>query len=140
MIAEAPPPTTTRHTHRRTYLHTDTHNPQVLITYGQKSNAELLLLYGFVVDRNRFDQVELRVALSDDDPMCERAAAPVHTPAHIPAHTPANTRSLTRSHTRSHTFTHTTAHTPASLGTLRDTSLTTCAGTRRRRLSSARSG
>ena len=30
-------------------------NDQVLISYGQKSNAELLLLYGFVVDRNRLD-------------------------------------------------------------------------------------
>jgi len=42
-------------------------NDQVLISYGQKSNAELLLLYGFVVDRNRFDEVELRVALAEDD-------------------------------------------------------------------------
>ena len=32
---------------------------QVLVSYGQKSNAELLLLYGFVVDRNLFDEVEL---------------------------------------------------------------------------------
>ena len=41
---------------------------QVLITYGQKSNAALLLLYGFVIDRNRFDEVELRVSLAEDDP------------------------------------------------------------------------
>ena len=32
-------------------------NDQVLISYGQKSNAELLLLYGFVIDRNLFDEV-----------------------------------------------------------------------------------
>lgn len=33
------------------------HRVQVLISYGQKSNAELILLYGFVVDRNLFDEV-----------------------------------------------------------------------------------
>ena len=38
-------------------------NDQVLISYGQKSNAELLLLYGFVVDRNLFDQVHLATQL-----------------------------------------------------------------------------
>jgi len=42
-------------------------NDQVLISYGQKSNAELLLLYGFVVDRNLFDEVDIRVALDSSD-------------------------------------------------------------------------
>ena len=41
--------------------------PQVLISYGQKSNAELLLLYGFVVDRNLFDEVELTVSVDPTD-------------------------------------------------------------------------
>jgi histone-lysine N-methyltransferase SETD3 len=40
----------------------------VLITYGQKSNSELLLLYGFVCDRNLFDEVELTISLSPKDP------------------------------------------------------------------------
>ena len=43
-------------------------NDQVLISYGQKSNAELLLLYGFVIDRNLFDEVDLTVALDPSDP------------------------------------------------------------------------
>lgn len=42
-------------------------NDQVLISYGQKSNAELLLLYGFVVDRNLFDEVEISVSLDPSD-------------------------------------------------------------------------
>jgi len=42
-------------------------NDQVLVSYGQKSNAELLLLYGFVVDRNLFDEVELAVGISPED-------------------------------------------------------------------------
>jgi len=50
-------------------------NDQVLISYGQKSNAELLLLYGFVVDRNLFDQVELRVSLDESDPYYDEKAA-----------------------------------------------------------------
>lgn len=44
-------------------------NDQVVVSYGQKSNAELLLLYGFVIDRNLYDQVELRVALDGSDPL-----------------------------------------------------------------------
>ena len=43
-------------------------NDQLLISYGQKSNSELLLLYGFVIDRNLFDEVELTVALDPSDP------------------------------------------------------------------------
>jgi len=50
-------------------------NDQVLISYGQKSNAELLLLYGFVIDRNLFDQVELTVSLQPDDPMYDEKVA-----------------------------------------------------------------
>jgi len=46
-------------------------NDQIFISYGQKSNAELLLLYGFVVDRNLFDQVELRVSLDAEDQLYE---------------------------------------------------------------------
>ena len=40
---------------------------QVFISYGQKSNAELLLLYGFSLDRNPFNAVEVSVGLSRDD-------------------------------------------------------------------------
>ena len=36
---------------------------QFLISYGQKSNAELLLLYGFSLDRNPFNSVEISVGL-----------------------------------------------------------------------------
>jgi hypothetical protein len=43
---------------------------QVFISYGTKSNAELLLLYGFALDRNPYNSVDLSVALSaEDDPM-----------------------------------------------------------------------
>lgn len=49
-------------------------NDQVLISYGQKSNSELLLLYGFVVDRNIFDEVELAVSLEPDDPRYDEKA------------------------------------------------------------------
>uniref|UniRef100_A0A7S1TNV7 Rubisco LSMT substrate-binding domain-containing protein n=2 Tax=Phaeomonas parva TaxID=124430 RepID=A0A7S1TNV7_9STRA len=38
---------------------------QVVISYGQKSNAELLLLYGFALDRNPFNSVDVGVALLD---------------------------------------------------------------------------
>lgn len=40
---------------------------QVTISYGQKSNAELLLLYGFALDRNPFNSVDIGVAIADDD-------------------------------------------------------------------------
>lgn len=36
---------------------------QFFISYGQKSNAELLLLYGFSLDRNPFNSVEISVGL-----------------------------------------------------------------------------
>jgi len=50
-------------------------NDQVLISYGQKSNAELLLLYGFVVDRNLFDEVEVTVSLDESDPRYDEKVA-----------------------------------------------------------------
>ena len=34
---------------------------QVYISYGPKSNSDLLLLYGFCLDRNPFDSVEIKV-------------------------------------------------------------------------------
>lgn len=34
---------------------------QVYISYGPKSNADLLLLYGFCLDRNPFNSVEIKV-------------------------------------------------------------------------------
>lgn len=37
---------------------------QVFATYGQKSNSELLLLYGFTSERNPFNAVELNVSLA----------------------------------------------------------------------------
>lgn len=45
---------------------------QVFVTYGPKSNGDLLLLYGFITDRNPYDSVELVVALSDEDELFER--------------------------------------------------------------------
>ncbi|CAM9809509.1 unnamed protein product, partial [Phaeothamnion confervicola] len=36
---------------------------QVFISYGPKSNADLLLLYGFCLDRNPFNSVDLTLAL-----------------------------------------------------------------------------
>ena len=37
---------------------------QVYISYGQKSNAELLLLYGFAVERNPFNSVDVTVSIN----------------------------------------------------------------------------
>ena len=53
-------------------------NDQVLISYGQKSNAELLLLYGFVVDRNLFDEVEVTVSLDESDPRYDEKVTFAH--------------------------------------------------------------
>ncbi|KAI0567313.1 Rubisco LSMT substrate-binding protein [Gracilaria domingensis] len=45
---------------------------QVFVTYGPKSNSDLLLLYGFVSDRNPYDSVEIVVSLSESDPLYDR--------------------------------------------------------------------
>lgn len=45
---------------------------QVFISYGDKSNADLLLLYGFALERNPFNSVEISVGLSKEDPMYEQ--------------------------------------------------------------------
>ena len=45
---------------------------QVYISYGPKSNSDLLLLYGFCLDRNPFDSVEIKVSLLPDDPLFEQ--------------------------------------------------------------------
>lgn len=37
---------------------------QIYISYGQKSNAELLLLYGFAVERNPYNSVDVTVAIA----------------------------------------------------------------------------
>ena len=50
-------------------------NDQVLISYGQKANSELILLYGFVVDRNLFDEVDITVSLDTEDPRYEEKVA-----------------------------------------------------------------
>lgn len=46
---------------------------QVYISYGPKSNADLLLLYGFAVERNPFNSVDVTVSISrrtvNEDPL-----------------------------------------------------------------------
>lgn len=42
---------------------------QVYISYGPKSNADLLLLYGFCLDRNPYNSVEITVSLLEQDPL-----------------------------------------------------------------------
>jgi histone-lysine N-methyltransferase SETD3 len=42
---------------------------QVFINYGEKSNADLLLLYGFALERNPFNSIDIVVGLSKDDPL-----------------------------------------------------------------------
>lgn len=37
---------------------------QVYISYGQKSNAELLLLYGFALERNPYNSVDVTVSIA----------------------------------------------------------------------------
>lgn len=45
---------------------------QVFVTYGPKSNGELLLLYGFITDRNPYDNVKIAVSLEESDRLYER--------------------------------------------------------------------
>ena len=45
---------------------------QVFTTYGPKTNLELLLLYGFILERNPFDSTEIRVSLSRKDALYEK--------------------------------------------------------------------
>ena len=37
---------------------------QIYISYGQKSNADLLLLYGFALERNPFNSVDVTVSIA----------------------------------------------------------------------------
>ena len=60
--------------------------PQVLISYGQKSNAELLLLYGFVCDRNVFDEARAR---------CGAPSAHDHARSYASAQSRARSRVIT---------------------------------------------
>lgn len=48
---------------------------QVFINYGEKGNGDLLLLYGFALDRNPFDSVDIAVGLSQEDPLYGRKKA-----------------------------------------------------------------
>lgn len=45
---------------------------QVFVTYGPKSNGDLLLLYGFITDRNPYDSVDLVVSLSEEEELFKR--------------------------------------------------------------------
>jgi hypothetical protein len=40
---------------------------QIFITYGPKSNLELIMLYGFILERNPFDSIEIRISVSSKD-------------------------------------------------------------------------
>ena len=42
---------------------------QIFISYGEKSNSDLLLLYGFAFERNPFNSVDITVGLSKEDPL-----------------------------------------------------------------------
>ncbi len=46
-----------------------TSNSQVLISYGDKSNEELVFQYGFALPSNPFDKVTLLAFLSEEDPL-----------------------------------------------------------------------
>lgn len=45
---------------------------QIFTTYGQKTNLELLVLYGFILERNPFDSIELRISISGKDLLFEK--------------------------------------------------------------------
>lgn len=44
---------------------------QVFISYGPKGNADLLLLYGFSLDRNPYNSVDVTIALDQNDELYE---------------------------------------------------------------------
>lgn len=48
---------------------------QVFVTYGPKSNSELLVSYGFLVERNPYDGVDLGAFPSMEDPLFEEKVA-----------------------------------------------------------------
>lgn len=52
---------------------------QVYISYGPKSNADLLLLYGFALERNPFNSVDVTVSIQrfagQDDPLVDQKIA-----------------------------------------------------------------
>jgi len=45
---------------------------QIYISYGPKSNADLLLLYGFALERNPYNSVDVTVSIA---PQTEKAIA-----------------------------------------------------------------
>ena len=49
---------------------------QIYISYGPKSNADLLLLYGFALERNPFNSVDVTVSIQrltdEDDPLAQQ--------------------------------------------------------------------
>lgn len=45
---------------------------QVYISYGPKSNADLLLLYGFSLDRNPYNSVDVTISLDEADELYEK--------------------------------------------------------------------
>ena len=47
---------------------------QVFITYGPKSNSDLLLFYGFALSRNPFNSIELAVGVPESDPLFQSKA------------------------------------------------------------------
>ncbi len=48
---------------------------QVFISYGPRPNSDLLLLYGFALDRNPFNSVDLAVGASSDDDLFDSKRA-----------------------------------------------------------------
>ena len=49
---------------------------QIFISYGPRPNSDLLLLYGFALDRNPFNSVDLVVgANADQDPLFDQKRA-----------------------------------------------------------------
>ncbi|CAN0409308.1 unnamed protein product, partial [Scytosiphon promiscuus] len=44
---------------------------QVYISYGPKGNSDLLLLYGFSLDRNPYNSVDVTISLDENDELYE---------------------------------------------------------------------